>query len=554
MKPYQKLQHLKSLVQGEALSLIGLIKNLDANYPIAIETLRARYENKRVLMSNHLNRLSSSPSVSSDSLSKMRQMRDTLNVVLKSLSSLDCDTRSWGPLLIHQMVQKFSVGLRKEWKKSLAGSTEYPTYDQFTTFLTNQIHILENLDFHKEITKDENANTSAKRSKVTLNVTQVEQPKCVCCHDFHLLFRCPKFNKMNVSERKRVRVANKLCVICLQSDHKLSNCLSKYVCKKCSKKHHTLLHYDTKVDKSTKESKLSKTAQQNPRLTNPVAQTPSIQPPNTTLISIPKDEDVMIDTALVRVFSPDGKVVTVRAILDSASQHLFITESLVQTLRLPKQRVDLLVDGLGGVRTGTPKFLAECNFRSVYTDEYTFNINAYILQAITSYKPKKFNPRNYEELRHLILADPEPAKIIKIELLLGADIKGRLLQSGVIQIKDTNLTAKSTIMGWVVSGPLGKPAHKTITVHHASVSIDTLLQSFWQIDDLITKSTMTPEDERCEKIFEQTTTRDSSGRYIVKLLFLSDEEAEKLGDSRNIAFASWTRVEERLDKDSDVRR
>ena len=155
----------------------------------------------------------------------------------------------------------------------------------------------------------------------------------------------------------------------------------------------------------------------------------------------------MIDTALVRVFSPDGRMVIVRTILDSASQHSFITESLVQTLRLPKYREDLFVNGLGGVRTSTPKFMSECNIRSVYTDEYTYNIHAYILQTITTYEPKNFNPRNHEELRNLVLGDPEPAKNIKIELLLGADIKGRLLQSEVVQIKDTNLKAKSTIMG-----------------------------------------------------------------------------------------------------------
>ena len=64
---------------------------------------------------------------------------------------------------------------------------------------------------------------------------------------------------------------------------------------------------------------------------------------------------------------------------------------------------------------------------------------------------------------------------------------------------------------------------------------------------------MTPEDECCEQIFEQTTQRDSTGRFIVKLPFISDEETEKLGDSREIAYASWLRVEKRLDKDPEVR-
>uniref|UniRef100_A0A1I8NL69 CCHC-type domain-containing protein n=1 Tax=Musca domestica TaxID=7370 RepID=A0A1I8NL69_MUSDO len=66
--------------------------------------------------------------------------------------------------------------------------------------------------------------------------------KCNMCNKFHALSSCPKFLRMSPKERNRYVLKNVYCVNCLARSHRFRDCKSKYVCWKCGKYHHTLLH------------------------------------------------------------------------------------------------------------------------------------------------------------------------------------------------------------------------------------------------------------------------------------------------------------------------
>lgn len=68
------------------------------------------------------------------------------------------------------------------------------------------------------------------------------QKKCYHCEDLHAITACSKFK--DLSERNRFNRAKELriCINCLKGPHKSSDC--RYPpCSKCSKKHHTMLHF-----------------------------------------------------------------------------------------------------------------------------------------------------------------------------------------------------------------------------------------------------------------------------------------------------------------------
>ncbi|KAJ8955207.1 hypothetical protein NQ314_006924 [Rhamnusium bicolor] len=60
-------------------------------------------------------------------------------------------------------------------------------------------------------------------------------------------------------------------------------------------------------------------------------------------------------------------------------------------------------------------------------------------------------------------------------------------------------------------------------------SLENLVKQFWEVEDLPSSTTVNPDDLECEKIFQTTYRRDSSGRYTVVLPFKIDSSF--LGDS-----------------------
>lgn len=76
-------------------------------------------------------------------------------------------------------------------------------------------------------------------------------------------------------------------------------------------------------------------------------------------------------------------------------------------------------------------------------------------------------------------------------------------------------------------------------------NLEDLLLKFWSVEEVATSRLKSAEEIGCEDYFEKTTSRDTQGRYAVRLPF---REAEKrLGESRSIALRRLTALERKLD-------
>lgn len=121
------------------------------------------------------------------------------------------------------------------------------------------------------------------------------------------------------------------------------------------------------------------------------------------------------------------------------------------------------------------------------------------------------------------MADPRYHTPSKIVILLGAEVYGQDIKEGLIKRSPRSILAENSALGWILSGQLPKKSHchNAVISMHSQLKDNDLLKRFWVIESGIfsNKRRFTEEEQQCGEFFAQTTTRSSSGRYIVRLPF-----------------------------------
>jgi len=170
------------------------------------------------------------------------------------------------------------------------------------------------------------------------------------------------------------------------------------------------------------------------------------------------------------------------------------------------------------------------------------------MKSLTNYSPRiaKFESA-WKHLDNLNLADDDPMGSDSIDLLLGADLYSSIILNGVRKGAAGQPIAQNSHFGWVISGPTTSQTsiYHSITVMHCS--LDQELHRFWEIEESPSSSILSPDEGRCEEHFLATHSRDSSGRYIVRLPF-KEGPPINIGDSRSTALRMLTSLNRRLDR------
>lgn len=90
--------------------------------------------------------------------------------------------------------------------------------------------------------------------------------------------------------------------------------------------------------------------------------------------------------------------------------------------------------------------------------------------------------------------------------------------------------AQKTELGWIVSGSIHnsmfKPLVPVFTIVISDDILSTSLQKFWETEEIPRKRLLTPEEKLAEKIYSQSTSQCSDGRYMVRLPFKSRQPPE----------------------------
>lgn len=550
----QKFYYLRSSLQGVASQVIHSLEISAANYREAWNLLKARFENKRLLIHHHVQGLFEMATIPKESALQLRKLLDDTLKHLRALKTLGQPTDQWDSLIIHMMASKLDPVTRRKWETNNTAQN-IPTFDQLTEFLTQHCAMLETLNPSKQTSSKttKNSNSNVKKAEESISCissknesdTKTNETKtCPTCQGNHLIFHCSTFKGYTTQEKwnevKRLRV----CFNCLRSDHTSDKCRSSS-CKKCNKKHNTLLHIDEFYPKGNSENMSSQNQAQ-----RPVEQLPSV------LSSVQRNTPhVMLSTALITIFDKFGNAHVCRAILDSGSQSNLLTKSLYEKLQLKKCDENV---SLTGVNLSKSQVNGSINATiKSRVNEYKVKLPFLVIDEITQHLPNaKINLQNFKIPENINLADPTFNLPGRIDALLGAGVFWQLLCVGQHVVSRNLPLLHKTKLGWIVSGNIAPTSQNENTqTTLCSVTMNTELQDqverFWKIEEYSPSRKFSDEEKRCEEDFRANYRRDENGRFTVALSFR--DSTDQLGESRDIALRRLQAINRKLEKQPQLK-
>ncbi|CAK1597420.1 unnamed protein product [Parnassius mnemosyne] len=204
-----------------------------------------------------------------------------------------------------------------------------------------------------------------------------------------------------------------------------------------------------------------------------------------------------------------------------------------------------------------PKGLVSCYITPKNKTQPSVQIDGLILpKLITTQMPSCQLPyKEWSHIKNLTLADPHFFTPQPVEMLLGADILPQILLNNTVTGPPGTPIAINSIFGYLLLGKLDFNIHSPVSfpvqVFYSSVNDEFDLQRFWEIESITEQRSLTPDEVLCETIFENTHTRNDTGRYVVALPFKPD--ALPLGESRDIAIARFRRLEYKLERNPPLK-
>ena len=99
---------------------------------------------------------------------------------------------------------------------------------------------------------------------------------------------------------------------------------------------------------------------------------------------------VLLATARVIIEASNGRRVHARAMLDQGSQATFISDSVVQLLRIPRKKLDVTVSGIGASVCDQIYHSVPIMIKSPKSCATTLSTQAFVLSKITAYVPTEF--------------------------------------------------------------------------------------------------------------------------------------------------------------------
>jgi len=543
-----KFTYLNSLLEGSAMRAIAGLKLSDANYPEAIDILKKRFGNKRLIINRHMDTLLQLESVSSvDNVKALRRLHDQVEFQVRSLKSLEVPLDSYGNLLsslfMNRLPQELCVIISRE-----IGDEEW-NIDQLMDIVEREVSARERASAGSQVP---GMHTTAAL------LTGDNQPKCSYCRQGHSSSSCTVVR--DISQRKAILKRTGRCFVCLRRHHLSKDCRSSTRCVHCSGRHHSSICMSGRGtnkgggDKHRSDSQTNivgtmvppqlPSNQHVPQHLNPqlpplaelqpqlLSQSPGQQTPTTTqLYCVNTEVPVLLQTAIAyvhRVNQPECGIV-IRLMLDGGSQRSYVTQKVKDALGLQPEnteRVQIKTFGSESTMLQTVEVVRlAVPLKTGTTIQLILSTVPLICEPL-SCQPIAYTKERYEHLADLDLADfSRVGDELQVDALIGSDHYWQLVTGEVIH-GQSGPTAIHTHLGWVLSGPVCAAAnvhnlHSSYSLLNQSSStnsMDSLLKSFWELESLGIK----PVEPSVHDTFKQSI-KFEGGRYQVSLPWRSDQ-------------------------------
>lgn len=245
-----------------------------------------------------------------DSSDQLQKTLDTFTKNIAALKLLDCNVKDWDFVLFNLLLDKLDIKTKKSFEKEHT-QTEMPTYNDLKTFVSDYASALARVkksqifkSNHNQFQKSASNNKLIKSHAATLGSEKV----CNICRQSHYLNQCTEFIKLGLKELFQRFKELKLCNNCFRN-HLVKNCSSKFNCRYCQQRHHSLLHFEL-VERSRVPGVQSAIPDNN-LVSNHSAGTSS-----TVLASQTRTSQILLATAIVKVRDVVRKLHSCRCLLD----------------------------------------------------------------------------------------------------------------------------------------------------------------------------------------------------------------------------------------------
>lgn len=259
----------------------------------------------------------------------------------------------------------------------------------------------------------------------------------------------------------------------------------------------------------------------------------------------------VMTTAIVSALDHRRQPHRCRLLLDTAASANFITEGLVNVLRLRANPSSVPVGALNGLATqATSKVTVtiqstDGNYRKTY--------NFYTIPQIADRVPGQPIPRQALEIPgNLPLADPEFYKPAPVDMLLGSGPTLALLCVGQYDLShpgEPDLRLQKTLLNWVLGGTVQIPKRHRSHQTCLTATVDFDLEKFWSLEEGPKIRRQSPEEQQVVTHFKRTHHRDASGRYVVALPF--NKGLAQLGNSKDRAIKRFLALERKWERDAE---
>ncbi|XP_055591539.1 uncharacterized protein LOC129743526 [Uranotaenia lowii] len=538
--PAMKILHLRNSLVGDVKDKIDQDVINTNDYDLAWRILENAYEDRRLIMDTHIDAVLHCPKVTIENRGQcITKLVETCTKHVDALRGHSFPAEGLAELiLVNVMYKKLDKETQEQWETRLPRN-ELPEFQVFVDFLRERGRVLLRTGRSEQPARQQST-VPARRPAyaprpAARSFIQTAKQSCPCCKEDHSIYRCPKFQHMNLSDRKAVVSKASLCYNCLRAMHRVSECPSEQGCKVegCNRKHHSFLHPTNSASSLKPEPE---SVPETPTSTKYSATTLC-----THLGAITKQ--VLLSTAQVLIVGKGGSTVQCRALLDSGSDSHIISENLASKLMVNMRQVDLPVSGLNDIQTRV-NYALTTRIQSCVNDYCTSMLEFLVVPSVSTNLPLfEVDTQTLKIPTGLTFADPTFHVPGSVDLIIGNEIFFDLVRDGRIKINNSNLTLAETELGWVVSGYVQprkpKPLPRVCQLNRKDTELNATLVKFWEIENMPTESTLSAAEAAVQEHFKLTHTRDEDGRYQVRLPF--NHLKDQLG-------GSYSNAKKRLDR------
>ncbi|UYV74373.1 hypothetical protein LAZ67_11003269, partial [Cordylochernes scorpioides] len=518
----QRLQYLGSAVKGEAAKLIRGFPISSESYRQAWDTLVSRYDNQRELAYAQLNKIFKIKQMKSPSAKALRELLDTCNESVRNLESLGLQRNEMVDIILVQFLRnRIDEDMKRQWELT-QDERSFPCYEDFVLFLERQARSLP--QGSGEYQRKEN---EIQRNYANVHLAINASAKiCIACKAGHRIYNCTTFSTMPIEQKWEFVKQHKMCYNCLKRGHTGKNCYQG-PCKKCNKRHHTLLHrLDTEVTNTQKGAK--------PQIFTPVSEinNTSIEQGSETI------NQVLLATAQIIVEGENGTQLICRALMDSGSQVSLITKEMCWKLGLKGETSRRSLRGIGNNPVQVSTTSVDLTFRSIYRSEI-YETNALVMEVLTTEIPNfKLAEPTWIMQRGLELADPLFHISAPIDIILGAEMYAYLMQGEKKILGRNQPIAMKSRLGWILMGKVEGSLSSSYKGGPCSLAVQTTSELDGLVGDFKhTESVPSLQDQNPREVYEtyyqKTYSRGGQGRFSVKLLLRKAHQNSSIPTSRS---------------------